>query len=81
MSALEAEDEFADFLEVRRIDLGRVLELGANLCDRSAQFRIQLRVDRVRGLQLGLKRLQQLVQVGPRVLGCVPPSGCRRICR
>lgn len=64
MFALEPEDEIADALEERVLELCLVRELCPDLAERRAQLRLQLGVDRLRGRELVVKGLQRLVEMG-----------------
>jgi hypothetical protein len=62
VSALEAQDEIADPLEQRWLQLGFVGELRAYLAERRPQLRLQLGIVRVRARELLVQGFEGLVQ-------------------
>ena len=78
--ALEAQDEVADALEEGMLEVGLVRELRPDLPERGAQLRLQLRVERLGGGELAVKRLQRLVQAGA-FGGCGLVFGSRALIR
>jgi len=77
--ALETEDEIPDALEERVLEVGFVRELLPDLSERRTQLLLQLRVDRLGGSELVVKRLERLVEAGALGVRCRFVGGRARV--